>query len=150
MPSGLQPGHERRKRYWASRAHACCGHGGQWVVAQDGSRLCFSGVAMEIPGVAKCTRSVFQQLKDDAIALVDVIAPPDFILDSPIARADGEVSAAVPQGQVGACAGPLRGPMVVTTKPKMVTGAWSTLAPSGKVSPSAGSGGKAPGQQQPL
>ncbi|XP_036127996.1 peroxisomal acyl-coenzyme A oxidase 3 isoform X3 [Molossus molossus] len=31
------------------------------------------------------------QLKDDAVALVDVLAPPDFILDSPIARADGEL-----------------------------------------------------------
>ncbi|XP_036183689.1 peroxisomal acyl-coenzyme A oxidase 3 [Myotis myotis] len=31
------------------------------------------------------------QLKDDAVALTDVIAPPDFILDSPIGRADGEL-----------------------------------------------------------
>ncbi|XP_059532502.1 peroxisomal acyl-coenzyme A oxidase 3 isoform X3 [Myotis daubentonii] len=31
------------------------------------------------------------QLKDDAVALADVIAPPDFILDSPIGRADGEL-----------------------------------------------------------
>ncbi|XP_024600906.1 LOW QUALITY PROTEIN: peroxisomal acyl-coenzyme A oxidase 3 [Neophocaena asiaeorientalis asiaeorientalis] len=31
------------------------------------------------------------QLKDDAVALVDVIAPPDSILNSPIGRADGEL-----------------------------------------------------------
>ncbi|XP_006153010.1 peroxisomal acyl-coenzyme A oxidase 3 [Tupaia chinensis] len=31
------------------------------------------------------------QLKDDAVALVDVLAPPDFVLDSPIGRADGEL-----------------------------------------------------------
>ncbi|XP_015259807.1 PREDICTED: peroxisomal acyl-coenzyme A oxidase 3 [Cyprinodon variegatus] len=31
------------------------------------------------------------ELKDDAVALVDVLAPTDFILNSPIANADGEV-----------------------------------------------------------
>lgn len=31
------------------------------------------------------------QLKDDAVALVDVFAPPDFILNSPIGCADGQV-----------------------------------------------------------
>lgn len=31
------------------------------------------------------------QLKDDAVALVDVLAPTDFILNSPIGNADGQV-----------------------------------------------------------
>ncbi|XP_015200416.1 peroxisomal acyl-coenzyme A oxidase 3 [Lepisosteus oculatus] len=31
------------------------------------------------------------QLKDEAVALVDVFAPPDFILNSPIGKADGEI-----------------------------------------------------------
>ncbi|KAM6949419.1 peroxisomal acyl-coenzyme A oxidase 3 [Aplochiton taeniatus] len=31
------------------------------------------------------------ELKDDAVALVDAIAPPDFILNSPIGKADGEL-----------------------------------------------------------
>ncbi|TSL40971.1 Epididymis-specific alpha-mannosidase [Bagarius yarrelli] len=43
------------------------------------------------------------QLKDDSVALVDVIAPPDFILNSPIGNADGELYknlwAAVMQGK---------------------------------------------------
>lgn len=34
---------------------------------------------------------VFKQLKDDAVALVDVFAPSDFILNSPIGKASGEV-----------------------------------------------------------
>lgn len=32
------------------------------------------------------------QLKDDAVALVDVFAPTDFILNSPIGCADGQVN----------------------------------------------------------
>ncbi|XP_061001402.1 peroxisomal acyl-coenzyme A oxidase 3 isoform X1 [Dama dama] len=44
-----------------------------------------AGKAIESAVLALCA-----QLKDDAVALVDVIAPLDFILDSPIGRADGE------------------------------------------------------------
>ena len=31
------------------------------------------------------------ELKDDAVSLVDAVAPPDFILNSPIGKSDGEV-----------------------------------------------------------
>ena len=31
-------------------------------------------------------------LKPEAVALVDIIAPPDFILNSPIGHSDGQVS----------------------------------------------------------
>ena len=31
------------------------------------------------------------EVKDDAVALADAIAPPDFILNSPIGKSDGEV-----------------------------------------------------------
>lgn len=61
------------------------------VVEQQTPGLCSSVVAMEMRGLAKCVAFVFQQLKDDAVALVDVIAPPDFVLDSPIGRADGQL-----------------------------------------------------------
>ncbi|XP_049638511.1 peroxisomal acyl-coenzyme A oxidase 3 isoform X6 [Suncus etruscus] len=41
--------------------------------------------------IEHCILDLCTQLKDDAVALVDAIAPPDFILASPIARADGEL-----------------------------------------------------------
>lgn len=39
-----------------------------------------------------CSISVLSlQLKDDAVALVDVFSPSDFVLNSPIGNADGQV-----------------------------------------------------------
>ena len=40
--------------------------------------------------------SLCRELKDDAVSLVDVIAPPDFILNSPIGTSDGQVSHLIP------------------------------------------------------
>uniref|UniRef100_A0A3P9L3B8 Acyl-coenzyme A oxidase n=1 Tax=Oryzias latipes TaxID=8090 RepID=A0A3P9L3B8_ORYLA len=38
-----------------------------------------------------CRQQSWLSLKDDAVALVDVLAPPDFILNSPIGKADGQL-----------------------------------------------------------
>jgi len=46
---------------------------------------------LPITEVAKSMSFGFKQLKDDAVALVDVFAPPDFILNSPIGKGSGEV-----------------------------------------------------------
>lgn len=94
------------------------------------SGLCSPTVAMDTR--CQATPFVFPQLKDDAVTLVDVIAPPDFILDSPIGRADGEVMAPSrarrdPVRRVPA--GPLWGLVAVTTEPGMMAGScWEVVA----------------------
>ncbi|XP_072262988.1 peroxisomal acyl-coenzyme A oxidase 3 [Pyxicephalus adspersus] len=47
----------------------------------------------ELPGkiIQDAVLELCAELKDDAVSLVDAIAPPDFILNSPIAKADGEL-----------------------------------------------------------
>ncbi|KAF0870971.1 ACOX3 oxidase, partial [Crocuta crocuta] len=65
-----------------------------WSLNQHTALLYRGGYfADEQPGkmIENAILGLCSQLKDDAIALVDVIAPPDFVLGSPIARADGEV-----------------------------------------------------------
>ncbi|XP_008066133.1 peroxisomal acyl-coenzyme A oxidase 3 [Carlito syrichta] len=65
---------------WSLSRHTALLYRGGYFCGEQAGRLLESAV------LALCS-----QLKDDAVALVDVIAPPDFVLDSPIGRADGEL-----------------------------------------------------------
>uniref|UniRef100_A0A8C6RWW3 Acyl-coenzyme A oxidase n=1 Tax=Nannospalax galili TaxID=1026970 RepID=A0A8C6RWW3_NANGA len=65
---------------WSLSRHSALLYRGGYISGAQAGR------AMEDAILALCV-----QLKDDAVALVDVIAPPDFILGSPIGRADGEL-----------------------------------------------------------
>ncbi|XP_056411008.1 peroxisomal acyl-coenzyme A oxidase 3 isoform X2 [Hyla sarda] len=71
----------------------CCLYG-LWSLSKHIAVLYQGGYfAGEQPGkiVQDTILDLCAQLKDDAVSLVDTIAPPDFILNSPIAKADGEL-----------------------------------------------------------
>ncbi|XP_040602893.1 peroxisomal acyl-coenzyme A oxidase 3 isoform X2 [Mesocricetus auratus] len=65
---------------WSLSQHTALLYRGGYISGEQAGR------AMEDAILALC-----MQLKDDAVALVDVIAPSDFVLGSPIGRADGEL-----------------------------------------------------------
>ncbi|KAM4049421.1 peroxisomal acyl-coenzyme A oxidase 3 isoform 2-T3 [Anomaloglossus baeobatrachus] len=74
--------------------HRLCCLYGLWSLSKHIAVLYQGGYFTgEVPGriVQDAILDLCAQLKDDAVSLVDAIAPPDFILNSPIAKADGEL-----------------------------------------------------------
>ncbi|XP_037064766.1 peroxisomal acyl-coenzyme A oxidase 3 isoform X2 [Peromyscus leucopus] len=65
---------------WSLNRHMALLYRGGYISGEQAGR------AMEDAIMSLC-----EQLKDDAVALVDVIAPSDFVLGSPIGKADGEL-----------------------------------------------------------
>ncbi|XP_068132884.1 peroxisomal acyl-coenzyme A oxidase 3-like [Hyperolius riggenbachi] len=67
---------------------------GLWSLSKHMAVLYQGGYCSgELPGkiIQDAILELCTQLKDEAVSLVDAIAPPDFILNSPIAKADGEL-----------------------------------------------------------
>ncbi|CAL1590750.1 unnamed protein product [Knipowitschia caucasica] len=74
--------------------HKLCGLYGLWSLNSHMATLYQGGyLSRRQPAqmIQKAILSLCAQLKDDSVSLVDVLAPPDFILNSPIGLSDGQL-----------------------------------------------------------
>ncbi|XP_061664889.1 peroxisomal acyl-coenzyme A oxidase 3 isoform X2 [Syngnathoides biaculeatus] len=65
---------------WSLSGHMAALYQGAFLSGREPARLIQSAIL-----------TLCEQLKDEAVALVDAVAPPDFILNSPIGNADGQL-----------------------------------------------------------